>query len=656
MLSENMHGWNGVVLRVDLTKGKVVKQPLDKEAAKNFIGGRGLNSKVLFDEIKPGIDPLGPENVLCLATGPFTGTPLTMSSRVEVSTLSPYSYILGDGSAGGYFPTVMKFAGYDQIVITGRASNPKYLWINEGAAELRDASDLWGKTTWETTEILQEKLGKDIKVACIGQAGENLVRFASTIFDKYHSAARGSGAVLGSKNLKAIAASGNRKPDLADPDKFRKLAKEDMEFFLKDKFQREVVGEIGSHYGILNWFPDYRNSEKYFSKKEIPKELSPEALKKYEIRRYACYGCVVHCKDVYKIPEGKYKGEIGSGAEYEVFHTLGLNSGITKPVPVLVAQNLCDKYGIDVIPLGNTIALAKDLYNRGLITKADTGGLSLEWEDAESQTELIHQTALREGFGNKIAEGLYNFAKITGGDAFKYCYHVKGLARGGYPYSSSEFVNLVYALSHATSTRGSDHLRGRSWAYGEQYSEMFQEFQKRGLIPKDVPSIVICAERAALIADLVGRCKCAVNTWPAAVPLVTRYPLWAGVAKLLSAATGLEFDEAKIEEITDRVYALERAFIIRQGIKRKHDCLAQKSSFVGTSESKKALEKHEKMLTEYYKIRGWNPETGVPTRATLERFEMKYVVDELESHIPYPEWDGPPLWPLDKYPHGGTRA
>ncbi|HID31571.1 MAG TPA: hypothetical protein EYP19_16435, partial [Desulfobacterales bacterium] len=344
---------------------------------------------------------------------------------------------------------------------------------------------------------------KDVKVACIGQAGENLVRAASTIFDKYHSAARGSGAVFGSKNLKAIAVRGEGKVNLADSEKFKKLAREDREFFLKDKFQQEIVKNYGSHYGIVNWFPSYRNSEKYLSKEEIPEELTPEALKKYEIRRYACYGCVVACKDVYRIPEGEYEGEIGSGAEFELFHELGLGCGITKVVPILVAQNLCDKYGLDVMPLGYTIALAKDLYNRGIITKDDTQGLSLEWEDAESQIELIHQTALREGFGDKIAEGLYSFAKMVGEEAVKYCYHVKGLCRGGYPYSSSETVNLVYALSHATSTRGADHLRGRTWAYGEQYAEMFKDYQEKGIIPKDIPSLVVCAERAALIADIL---------------------------------------------------------------------------------------------------------------------------------------------------------
>jgi len=227
-----MYGWMGTILRVDLTGDKIIKQPLDKSVVKDVIGGRGINSLTLFKEVKPGIDPLGPGNVICFSSGPLTGTPLSLTSRIEVSTLSPLSGILGDGNAGGEFPTFLRRAGYDQIVITGRASKPKYLWIDDGNVELRDASHLWGKTTWQTTDILKKTHGRDVRVACIGQAGENLVRFASTMFDRYASAARGSGAVMGSKNLKAIAVRGSGGVKLALPKEFRKLAWEYTELFL----------------------------------------------------------------------------------------------------------------------------------------------------------------------------------------------------------------------------------------------------------------------------------------------------------------------------------------------------------------------------------------------------------------------------------------
>jgi len=648
-----MHGWRGTILRVDLTREKITKQPLDESVARDFIGGRGFNSKTLFDEVKSGIDPLGPENVLCLAPGPLSGTPLGMTSRLEVSTLSPYSGILGDGNVGGSFAAFLKRAGYDQIVITGRASGPKYLWIDGGNVELRDASDLWGKTTWETTDILRERHGKKISVACIGQAGEKLVRFASTIVGKHSSAARGSGAVWGSKNLKAIAVKGSGKVELARPEEFKRLAREDREFFLKDHLQHEVIAVYGTHIGMMSWWPGYRYFQKYLSAEEIPEALTPEAWKKYEIKRTGCHDCPVGCKDVYRIPTGRYAGEIGSALEYECIACMGINCGIQDPIVIMEMENLADKYGMCVIPLGNAIAFAKELYQRGIITEEEAGGLSLDWEDADAQIELIHQVALREEFGNLVAEGMYSLAKIIGQGAMDLCYHVKGFSRGPHPPG-------LFALAHAVSTRGADHLRGRSWAYGENDPEVFPILIKTGMLPpqmsQDPVKGLTISERATTLTDAIGRCKGAVNSWVCAVPLVWKYPLWDGLARLLTAATGLGFDAAALEEAADRIYALERAFNVRQGITREDDRLPQKPEVRETAQGKEEREKHAEMLMEYYRVHGYDPETGIPTRERLERLGLKYVADELESHGPYPEWDGPPLWPLREYPHGGMRA
>lgn len=648
-----MKGWRGTIVRVDLTNEKITKQPLNELVAKDFIGGRGLNSKTLFDEVKPGIDPLSSENVLCLAPGPFSGTQLRLTSRLEVSTLSPYSYILGDGNVGGSFAHHLKKAGYDQIVITGKASSPKYLWIDDENIELRDASDLWGNTTWEVTDILQKKYGKDISVACIGQAGENLVRFASTIVDKHSSAARGSGAVWGSKNLKAIAVKGTGNVELANPEEFKQLAREDKEFFLKDHLQHEVIARYGTHIGMMSWWPGYRYFEKYLSADEIPENLTPEAWKKYEIGRMGCYECPVCCKDVNRIPDGKRAGEICAALEYECIACMGTNCGIEDPIIIMEMENLADKYGMCVIPLGNTIAFAKELYNQGIIAKEDTGGLSLEWGNTDSQIELIHQVALREGFGNLLAEGMYSFAKIIGRGAMDYCYHVKGLSRGPFPPG-------LFALAHATSTRGADHLRGRSWAYGENDPEVFPILIKTGMLPpqmsEDPVKGLTISERATTLTDAIGRCKGAVNSWVCAVPLVWKYPLLDGLAKLLTLATGLEFDASKLEKIADRIYTLERAFNVRQGINKKHDWLPQKPEVKKTPQGEEEVKKHYEMLTDYYRVHGYDLKSGIPTRERLESLGLKYIADELEVHSPYQEWDGPPLWPLDKYPHGGKRA
>ncbi len=258
-----MHGWTGRILDIDLTTGALRTGSLSRELALSFLGGRGLNSKILFDRVAPGLDPLSPDNVYCIAPGPLSGTVLGMTSRMEVSTLSPYSGILGDGNAGERFATVMKRARADQLIVTGRAAKPCYLLITPETAELHDASNLWGKDAWETTDLLLAKHGRHASVACIGQAGENLVRFASTIVDKYASAARGSGAVLGSKNLKAIVVVGNHAVTLADPETFKELARLDREFFAKDEFQQNVATRYGSHYGMIKWRPGFRNYTKY---------------------------------------------------------------------------------------------------------------------------------------------------------------------------------------------------------------------------------------------------------------------------------------------------------------------------------------------------------------------------------------------------------
>ncbi|UCH38387.1 MAG: aldehyde ferredoxin oxidoreductase family protein [Candidatus Bathyarchaeota archaeon] len=639
-----MFGWNGTILRVDLTKGAISKQPLDKRVARDYLGGRGLNIKTLFEEVKPGIDPLSPQNVLCLSSGPFTGTPLALTSRLEVSTLSPYSGILGDGNSGGYFPTELKRAGYDQVIITGRSENPRFLWIDDAIVELKDAAELWGKSTWESTKILEQEQGKDVRVAGIGQAGENLVRSASTISDNYFSAARGSGAVWGSKKLKAIAVRGTGKVEVAHPDEFMKLAKEDRAFFLTDPFHHDVVSEYGTHLGMTRWGPLFRHSDKILLPHVLPENLTPAGWKQFEKRRTSCYGCPLREKDLFEIVEGEYRGAKGGILEYESIVCLGTNCGILAPEPIMMMDILCDQYGMCTIGLGDTIAFVKALYNQGIITTHDTGGLSLEWDDDESQITLIHQTVKREGFGAVVAEGLYGAAKLLGKDAMDYCYHTKGLSKGVQSPGAM-------SLAHVTSTRGADHLRGSSWTNSIFYPEWFTESQNNGLIPTNIPELVVFAQRVALFPDLTGRCKCGVNNFPAAIPLVFQYPFWEGAARLLSTATGVNYDPATIIEITDRVYTLERAFNVRQGVSRNQDILPQKPNVKGTRRGEAELREHEQMLTDYYKLRGWDIHSGIPLKQTLERFHLSAVADELEANSPYPEWDGPPLWPQKAYFH-----
>ena len=579
----------------------------------------------------------------------MTATLLGLSSRLQVSTLSPYSGILGDGNAGGTFAYVMKRAGYDQIIVSGRAEVPLYLWIDDDKVTLLPADELWGTSVWETTDRLTHRHGENTSVACIGQAGENLVRLASTMVDKYASAARGSGAVWGSKRLKAIVVRGSHKVNLYDRQRFLSLASADRKYLAKDSVQQEVSAVYGSHYGMMNWFPGFRNFESELPGDAVPKALRPEAWKQYEVGRSGCQSCHIKCKNIYEIPEGRRKGERGEALEYEAIYCLGTNCGIEDPVAIMEMENLSDLYGIDVIALGNTIALAKDLYNRGIITDADTDGLKLTWENTEAQIELIHKTVFREGFGNLIAEGLYSLAKHIGRNAMNYCYHVKGLSRGPHPPG-------LYALSHAVSSRGADHLRGRSWGAGDNSSEeILTTLVDRHIISDDPIQSITAGERATAIADTIGRCKGAVNTWACAIPLVWKSDLWDGLAELLTAATGFDFKGGDISDTADRIHAVERAFNIRQGITIEHDGLPQKPEVKQSPEGERQRMAHFKMLRTYYKEHGYHPDTGIPLPDTLKKLGISEIGNRIADDGPYPLWDGPPLWDLDTYPRGGTR-
>lgn len=647
-----MFGWTGRILEIDLTTRTVRAETLSRDMAMAFLGGRGLNSKILFDRIAPGLDPLSPDNVYCIAPGPLSGTALGMTSRMEVSTLSPYSGILGDGNAGERFATVMKRARADQIIITGRADTPCYLLVTPNSAELLDATSLWGKGSWETTDLLLARHGKAASVACIGQGGENLVRFASTIVDKYASAARGSGAVLGSKKLKAIVVAGNHNVTLADPETFKELARQDREFFAKDQFQQTVATRYGSHYGMINWRPGFRNYSKYLEPGEIPPELRPEAWKQFETGRTGCGNCSVRCKNVYEIPSGSRKGEHGEALEYESIFCMGTNCGVTDPVAIMEMSNLGDIYGLDVIPLGNTMALAKDLFARGILTREMTGGLDLSWDNVADQLELVHLTALRQGFGNVLAEGLLSMATIIGPEAMQYCYHVKGLSRGPYPAG-------LFALAHATSTRGADHLRGRSWAFGENDPELYPRLQASGAMHADMNDpvqAVILSERVCTLADTVGRCKGAVNSWANALPLAWKEPLFGGLARLLTAATGETFTEDSLIQAADRIYTLEKAFNTRQGITSSHDAIPLNPDHYSPADMERERAKHRELLRRYYALHGQDLDTGIPTRERMESLGLTDEGRRLHEEGPYPEWSGPVRWNLDTYPHGGQRA
>jgi aldehyde:ferredoxin oxidoreductase len=635
--SREWYGWAGRILIIDLTKEMIYKQPLSKAMAYGFLGGRGFNAITLWNELKPGIDPLHPDNVLCIGVGPLNGTLMPMSGRFNVSCKSPLTGILGDGNLGGHFGAELKFAGYDQIVVKGKAKKPVYLYIRDDEVEIKSAEHLWRKTTWETEEVLKNEHGRDVRVCCIGQAGENLVRSSTTIADMFRSGSPGSGAVWGSKNLKAIVVKGTKEVKIAKPDEFLKLVEEDQKFLLSNEYIQGTIVGFGTPGYAPYWFWDF-DAEGLTNEEAKAKLGGEELVERYMASLEGCFNCLSPCGRLFRIIVGRYAGTRGKVPEGGAIITLGFYQWNLKWPVMLKINNLCNQYSLNTYPVGDSIKLAIELYERGIITKKDTDGMELKKGDEEIIIELIHKIALREGFGNLLAEGPLNFAKRIGKGAEKLYPHTYGYGRG------AGYIGHM-AIAYMTSTRGADHLRGVS----ERYPPAL--WKGRGLKGIDEAAIIL-GQHEWCLADSLERCKCAVNTWAIGNPL--RDPVGEGRAKMVAAVTGWNVTPREMDLIAERIYNVERAFNVREGACRKYDQPPE----IAFEILKGILSREtcDKILDNYYRLRGWDIKTGIPLRKKLEELGLGYVADELEANIPYPEWNGPPLWPLDKYPHGGERA
>jgi len=632
-----MFGWAGKILKVDLSREKIIEEPLDKDLAANFLGGRGINVKILYDELKPKTDPLGPKNVLIFGCGPLTGTLSPGSGRFNVTTLSPLTRILGDSNCGGWWAPELKFAGYDHIVICGRAEKQVYLWICDGESELRDASNLWGKDSVETQEIIREELGDpEIQVVNIGQAGERLVKFANIRTGLKNSAGRtGTGAVMGSKRLKAIAVRGTRSINVAKPKEFEELClklhitlRENPLFEAFSIYGTPILSNILNEAGIMpvkNWqttdFP------------EIDAISGETLVKKHSVKNKGCFGCPIHCNHFYRIKDGPFAGELGEGPEYETINSLGPRCGNSNFSSIIHMNDLCNKYGLDTITLGNVLGLMMELRQRKIVTEKDMDGIKLDWGNWEAMIEMIEKIVKRDGIGNLLAEGPLSVAEKIGRGSEKYVIHTKRL-----DYSSHENRSAKgYALSHAVSTRGGDHLRSIPtcvyWGPAANPELIKMIYGKVNTVDprsyEDQAIAVIWYERMYTACDCIGMCKY-ITPW-----LGTGFGLVpAEMTKLFSLATGVEIDERKMIEISDRVYNLERAFIVREGITRKDDYppvrFMEEPIPSGPNKGDKIDgKKYDEMLDEYYEIRGWTSH-GVPTQAKLKELGLNSVADELK--------------------------
>jgi len=627
------YGWSGTTLRVNLEKGTIKKEPLKEELALNYVGGRGFNSKILYDEVPQGIDPFNPENKLIFGTGPCTGTIVPCSGRWTVTAKSPTTDAFGDANAGGHWGAELKWAGYDVIVFEGNSRNPVYLFIDDNNVQLAKADDLWGLDVWETTDALKEKLGDpDLEVACIGPAGERLSLPACVISNYTRGAGKcGMGAVMGSKKLKAIVVRGTKGVRVAHPEELIKVVEESIDILkTEDKWWFENFSKYGTpifvmlfqHLGAL---PTYNWREGWFERAE---ELSGELLyNKYVKKKRACNACVYHCSAYCVVDEGPYAGTVGEGVEYEATGGFGSKLGNADLASTIAAKTLCDKLGIDLINCTDTLGWAMESYEKGFLTKEDTDGLDLSWGNPDAILEAIRRMGYREGnLGEILARGSRKAAREKKGSDY-YSITIKGQQMG----LVEPRPMWAWGLGFATSTRGGDHLRTQP---APEFMFTPEEAEKFIGTPKisdrfgweGKGRLVAWCQNIRAINDSLENCKYFFRGSPR---LYVEFP-----AKVLTATTGYEWTYEKVLECGERIYNVEKAYNVREGLGRQDDYLPErfykeplsKGPFAGTVMPK---EKFDLMLEEYYKVRDWDQKTGMPTRRALKRLGLEKIANEL---------------------------
>lgn len=622
-------GQFGTIAYVDLTSRSVKVVPIPEEVRRLYLGGRGINVYLLYNHLGQGVDALSPDNVLIFGAGLLTGTAAPSPSRFNVSAKSPLTGFLGDANSGGFWSSELRFAGFDHLVIEGRAVEPTYLWITDGQIEFRDASHLWGLDTMETQQRIKTELDSpEVQVVCIGQAGENMVRFACIIHGAKNAAGRtGMGAVMGSKNLKAVAVKGSTGVKVRSPQRLLELRQE-----LQEKVGSSrvlgILGTYGTSYLLdahqrLGCLP-VRNNQQNATEDEAWKNIGMESMKRHSIKMSACFGCSIHCRHGYRVPFGQHKGAYAEGPEYISIAHLGADTGTFDIETVLVAQDLCNRYGMDTLSGGAIIAWAMELYQRGIIDRELTGGLALEWGNGQALIELIDRIAYRKDFGAILAEdGLRASSKI-GGNSADYFMHVKGQA-----VCTDERGLMGCALNLATASRGADHLRSRPIPEGMLLQADFLRELYGGPVSPDPRSyegkalMVTETEKRLAIPDLLGTCKLLTKGF-----LSPRTLDYTDYADLANAVAGLDLTPQQLEECGERVVNLERLFNLGQGLTREHDTLPRryfeeetpKLGIVGGNRIDKG--KFDQMLDEYYELHGWNRK-GVPSDETLRRLRLE---------------------------------
>jgi len=616
-------GWAGNILSVDLTKKMITKEKLDPELTRKYIGGVGIGLKIIYDEVRPGMDALDEETPLVFVTGPMTATSVPTSGAYGVVTKSPLTGItLAMGTANGFFGVRLKQAGYDVIIFRGKSEKPVYLWLNNGEVELRDASGVWGCNVAETEARLKEEVGqKSASVACIGIAGENMVKYAAICNDFGHICASGGvGAVMGSKNLKAVVAYGTQKVPVCDEPRLKEICEEWRKYISGHEVAIGMkaygtVGSLGMLYNIGD-LPVKNLTTNEFD--EVDNLTGFVIHEKFKTKVKPCYKCPInHCRTIELFTEGPHKGLVVEEPEYEGAAAAGSNIGIGDTTSMLYIHHLMDEYGMDIKSVTFVISLCMECYEKGILSKEQLDGIDLTWGNAEAVEELLGKISRREGIGNILAEGIKPAVEYIGGDAPNMAVHIKGGGIHLHDIRSLWGFGLSHVISNFGSTMegvGADLGPDREFGYHAIQDPVSSEGHAQ-------------AQKVSGNKDLFADCAiiCNYNLGRTEVPT-------SMAVNALNAITGESYTIDEIWEAMYRIRNLARAFNVRHGLTPEDDWPSERLLMTPVNGPIEGLSWRpylKDMVLEYYRLMGWDEKTSKPLEKTLKSLDLDFVINDL---------------------------
>jgi aldehyde:ferredoxin oxidoreductase len=606
-----MFGYAGKILQVDLTHRKISSKPLKKSFCQEYIGGNGFSIRLLFDHAAPNIDPLSSDNPLIFAVGPFAGTMVPTSGKYVVQAKSPLSNLMGESVSSGSWGPTLKRAGWDAIIIKGKSEKPIYLFIDDNVVLFKDARNIWGKENLQTANLITEELQDDsVCVATIGPAGENLVSYANITNDRYRQAGRtGMGAVMGSKNLKAIAVRGSNKVEVHNLEKLMKISHtlyKGCQGLGTENYRIYGTPASVSILNELSALPTRNWQEATF---ELAEQISGEYIKdNYLTKILACSGCPIACDHIFTVKGGPFDGEVGS-IEFESIYALGSECGIGYFPAIVKATNLCDELGLDTISTGVTIGWAMECFEKGLLTKNEMDEIDLTFGNYTALIKIIKKIAYRRGIGNLLAEGSKKASKKIGKNSGYFAMHNKGLECPGYDLRGLK----ASALGFNTSTRGGCHLR--SSMYTIDFSKNYNRLKSDERYGK----LTMEKEDLLSVFDSLVICKFIRKVLPA----------YEQLSELYTTVTGLEMNPKLLRKAGERIYTLEKLYNIREGWTKKDDYPPPRIMLdpIPSGASKGSVVKKEEfelMLNSYYKERNWNLD-GIPSKQKLAELGLEPI-------------------------------